>query len=230
MKEKLKSLVKSSPTMLRVARKLRDGTLFQKSLEKSIKGKSNTLKIHPSVALVNCKIDVKGNANEIVIEPNCQFKNVLIFIRGNSNSILISKQVSFNRSGELWVEDDHCQLQIGNNTTFENTHIAVTESNSKVIIGDDCMFANGIDIRTGDSHAIIDLETKERINHAKDVVIGSHVWVGAHASILKGVRLAANCIVATRAIVSKPFLDEGVIIAGIPAKIIKRHVTWQRER
>jgi len=42
-------------------------------------------------------------------------------------------------------------------------HIAVTE-NSKVLIGEDCMLANDIDIRTGDSHSVIDMETGERLN------------------------------------------------------------------
>ena len=36
-----------------------------------------------------------------------------------------------------------------------DVHIAVTEPGSKVQIGKECMFANDIDIRTGDSHSIL---------------------------------------------------------------------------
>ncbi|MGS0525300.1 hypothetical protein ACU8V7_09025 [Zobellia nedashkovskayae] len=84
------------------------------------------------------------------------------------------------------------------NSTFEDTHLAVTEPSSKVTIGVDCMFANTIDIRTGDSHSIIDIKSNKRINYAKNIIIGNHVWVGAHSSILKGATIADNSIVATR--------------------------------
>jgi len=155
---------------------------------------------------------------------------VIIFISGNHNQIHLSKEVKFNRGGELWIEDENCELYIGMNSTFEDAHIAVTEPNTKIVIGVDCMFANNIDVRTGDSHSIIDAKTNKRINHAKNVIIGDHVWVGAHCSILKGVTLAKNSIVATRSVVTKAFEQEGVLLAGIPAKIVKQDITWDRQR
>ena len=230
MKEQLRSFVKRSPLLLRIARKFDNGNLFKNSYSKSIKGKNNTLKIHRSAALINCKIDVVGNANRITIEEGSLLNNVIIFVRGSENQITISKEVKFNRAGELWIEDENCELFIGKNSSFEDTHIAVTEKNSKITFGSDCMFANGIDIRTGDSHSIIDAQNNKRINHAKNVTIADHVWVGAHASILKGSSLGTNSIVATRSVVTKSFDIDGVLIAGIPAKIIKHNITWLRER
>ncbi|MFS4491352.1 acyltransferase [Maribacter sp. 2308TA10-17] len=230
MKEQLKSFVKQSPFLLKTIRNIREGKLFKKPYSKSVKGKNNILKIKTSARLNNCKIDVVGNSNQITIESESLLNNVIIFIRGNNNQITISKEVKFNRSGELWIEDDFCELYIGENSTFEETHIAVTEPNSKITIGIDCMFANDIDIRTGDSHSIIDTKSNKRINHAQDVVIADHVWVGAHTSILKGSGLATNSIVATRSVVTKRFEEQGVLIAGIPAKVIKQDITWDRKR
>jgi len=230
MKEHLKSFVKRSPFLLRFSRNLRDGNLFAKSHNKSIRGKDNILTIHETARLVNCKIEIIGNANHIIIEAESLLKNVLIYIRGNQNKITISKEVQFNRAGELWIEDESCELFIGQNSTFEDTHIAVTEPHSKITIGADCMFANDIDIRTGDSHSIINTQTNKRINYAKNVTIADHVWVGAHSSVLKGSSLAANSIVATRSVVTKGFEEEGVLVAGIPAKVIKHNITWNRER
>ena len=57
------------------------------------------------------------------------------------------------------------------------------------------MVSKDVSIRTGDSHSIIDLKTKKRINFGKDVVIGNHVWLGLNTSILKGVRIGNNSIV-----------------------------------
>ena len=230
MIEKFKSFVKRSPFLLKTARNFRDGNLFKKSYHTSLKGKNNSLKIDTAARLTNCKINIIGNSNLITIEEGSILNNVLIFIRGSHNKIFISKEVKFNRAGELWIEDKNCELHIGKNSTFEDTHIAVTETNSKVIIGVDCMLANDIDIRTGDSHSIIDTQLNKRINHAKDVTIADHVWVGAHTSLLKGSSLASNSIVATRSVVTKSFDEEGVLVAGIPAKIIKHNITWDRER
>lgn len=60
------------------------------------------------------------------------------------------------------------------------------QSNYTIKIVKDRMFAYDIEVSTGDSHAITDVITKQRINFAKNIEIGDHVWVAAHVSILKG--------------------------------------------
>jgi acetyltransferase-like isoleucine patch superfamily enzyme len=129
----------------------------------------------------------------------------------------------------LWFEDDNGLLRVGSNTTMVEVHLAVTEPDSKVVIGQDCMFANDIDLRTGDSHSVIDSKTGERLNFPENICIGRHVWIASHSVILKGVNIGENSIVATGAIVTKSF-EPGVIIAGNPAKIIKTGVSWSRTR
>ena len=110
-----------------------------------------------------------------------------------------------------------------------DVYIAVTENGSRVTIGEDCTFANDIDIRSGDSHSVIDAEAGERLNIPADVHIGRHVWIAPHVVVLKGVELGENTIVASGAVVTKSF-EPGVIIGGNPAKVIKTGVSWQRER
>jgi hypothetical protein len=100
----------------------------------------------------------------------------------------------------------------------------------KIIIGQNCMFANDIDIRTGDSHSIIERATGLRINVGGNINIGNHVWVAAHSIILKGVSIADDCVVGTGAVVVKSIEEPGVIVAGNPATIIKRNITWSRRR
>ena len=138
--------------------------------------------------------------------------------------------VRFNKGGSIWIEDYNCEAIIGDNTTFEDSHIAVTEPNSKIQIGNDCMFANDIDIRTGDSHSIIDSLTNERINYAQNINIGNHIWIASHVSILKGVHIADNTVVATRAVVTKSFIEKNILIGGMPAKKLKENINWDRQR
>ncbi len=230
MKNRVKSVFTNSPSLTKFYRLISKKAFLKKAFSKKISGRGNKLKIKSSVLLIDCKIEILGNNNLINIDETCFFNHVTFFIKGNNNIINISKNVAFNRGGELWIEDRFCKINIDENTSFENVHIAVTEPYSQISIGKDCMFAYDIDLRTGDSHSIIDTNTNHRINYAKNIEIGDHVWVAAHVTILKGVRLMKNSIVATRSLVSGIFEEEGIIVGGVPAKKLKGNITWCRER
>ena len=53
------------------------------------------------------------------------------------------------------------------------------------------------------------------------IVISDDVWIGANAVILPGVTIGSHSVVAAGAVVTKD-VPNGCIVAGIPAKIIKR--------
>jgi acetyltransferase-like isoleucine patch superfamily enzyme len=89
------------------------------------------------------------------------------------------------------------------------------------------MFAHGIDIRSGDSHSIIDLASNQRLNYAQDINIGNHVWIAAKGHVLKGVSIGSNSIVGAGSIVTKD-VPENCIVAGVPAQVKKTKVTWLR--
>jgi acetyltransferase-like isoleucine patch superfamily enzyme len=52
------------------------------------------------------------------------------------------------------------------------------------------------------------------------IVIGDDVWLGAHSVITAGTHIANGVIVAAGAVVTRSITQEGVIVGGIPAKII----------
>lgn len=66
----------------------------------------------------------------------------------------------------------------------------------------------------------------ERINFAKDIWIGDHVWAGQQVIVLKGAYIADESIIGTRALVTGKKFNEGVVLAGAPAKVIKENVSW----
>ena len=112
-------------------------------------------------------------------------------------------------------------------TTY--SHIAAIEG-TQISFGDDCLFSTNVIFRTGDSHSIISTETKKRINPSISIIVGNRVWFGNNTTILKGVQLFDDTIIGTGSIVVKSPGISNVIIAGTPAKVVKRNVRWITER
>jgi len=196
---------------------------------KFISGKNNQV-IKKYAVLNSVKFDIKGDNNLLEIGPRSLLNNVTFYIRGDNHHIVIGEDCQFRNGSVIWLEDNNCELHIGPKTTFQDVHIAITEPGSKIMIGGDCLFAYDIDIRTGDSHSIIDSVTDKRVNHAGNITVGNHVWVAAHSIILKGTEIADHSVVATGAIITKPFLEPNAVLAGNPAKIVKTGITWTRDR
>lgn len=213
------------PTLVSFARRLLRGESGQ--VQKNIRGQSNVFKAD-GCTLSGVKVDIIGNNNQINMGQGCTLSNVYFRIRGSGHRIEFGENCRVSRGAVIWFEDHDGVLQVGTGSTMVEVHIAVTE-NAKVIIGEDCMFANDIDIRTGDSHSITDAQTGERLNFAADVIISRHVWIAPHAVILKGVNIGENSIIATGAIVTKS-CEPGMVMGGNPARVIKTGVSWKRKR
>ena len=130
---------------------------------------------------------------------------------------------------DFHLADDNSRIVIGNDFTMESGHIAATEG-ATINIGNDCMFSNDVEIRNGDSHSILDASSGKRINHAQNVNIGNHVWLGAHSRILKGSIIPDNCIIGNSALVSGKLSEENTAYGGIPAKSLKSNINWSRQR
>ena len=230
MKERLKQFLQPRRSLSNVARILLGRDVIPNQIDKTIEGFGNRVEYGAHVAFRNCRLRISGNNNHLVIEDFGVFNNVTFAIMGHDHSIRIGKSVRFNRGGEVWLEDSGCTMTIGAHTTFENAHLAVTEPGSILQIGDDCMFAYDIDVRTGDSHSILDRATGERINYARHVLIEDNVWVAAHCSILKGTVLRKDTVVATRSVVSEAHERGAIVLGGSPARVLREDITWDRKR
>ena len=101
-----------------------------------------------------------------------------------------------------------------------------------VFINSGCCFQDQGGIEIGDNVLIGQQVVMATINHDLNsekrtnmlpapVKIGNGVWIGAHATILSGVTIGENSIVAAGAVVTKD-VPENVVVAGVPAKIIKK--------
>jgi acetyltransferase-like isoleucine patch superfamily enzyme len=91
-----------------------------------------------------------------------------------------------------------------------------------VNIGHHVNLAQGITV-TALNHNFEDSEKRidEQGVSTTPVVIEDDVWIGANAVILPGVRVGTHSVVAAGAVVTKEVPPHS-IVAGIPAKIIKK--------
>ena len=120
-------------------------------------------------------------------------------------------------SGSRIIVDRDAELKIKSGYMNFNSVII---ANKKITIGDGVTIASGVVIRDSDSH-----KTKEEGN-TKEINIGNHVWIGTNAIILKGVNIGDNSVVAAGSVVTKD-VPKNSMVAGVPAKVIKKNITWE---
>ena len=178
-------------------------------------------------SLIFRKIHISGTNCKIL--NNSKFLgDVKLNLYGSGHSLIIDERVVIKKAS-FWFEDHNCSIKIGRNTTIESVHLAAAEDNSSIEIGEDCMLSSGIRIITTDSHSVIDIKSGKRINPAKSVRIGNHVWIGANCTINKGVIIGDGAIVAGNSVVTHD-VPENTIVGGVPANVIRNGITWERVR
>ncbi len=177
--------------------------------------------------LLGCRI-ISKSGNTIIFHEGGVLRNTSIVIRGTNNVIEVGERTNIT-NGDICIEDDNNCISIGDECNLCGTiHLACTEG-KKIIIGDNCLFSSEIVFRTGDSHSIVDL-LGQRVNPAADIIIKDHVWIGHRVCINKGVLIPENSVIGTGSVVTKQFIEPNVIIAGVPAKVVKNNINWKKER
>jgi acetyltransferase-like isoleucine patch superfamily enzyme len=116
----------------------------------------------------------------------------------------------------IWINDG-AHLQLGSG--YANAGLRLSCSRS-IRIGERCALAENVTIRDDDGHQVIAGGPAEAA-----IDIGDDVWIGTNAVILKGVRIGAGAIVAAGAVVTRN-VPERSLVAGVPARVIKKEVRW----
>ena len=190
-------------------------------------GVQNVLEIAPSARFTNCEIVLAGSRNHIRIGDGAILSGLRLQMLSHANRFEVGDHCRVTSSVIMKLTDGN-SLRLGSGTSVGGCNFICGEGRS-VIVGKDCMLAWGLEIRTTDSHEILDARSGERINPGEDIVIEDHVWVGAHATLLKGAHVARDSVVAMRAVVTGRFRKPGVVLGGLPARVLRSGVTWDRE-
>lgn len=217
-----KKIIKN-PKMLRVTSVIYNFIYFNR-----IRGRRGNSIRNTGAYLKKTKVLIYGKNNEIVLGERCFLNRCTIQVHGNNNRIMIDN-MSVLHSTSLYMEDDGGVIHVGErNLICGPCQLAVIEG-TRIDIGKNCLFSSETEIRTGDSHSILN-QSGERINQSRNVELGNHTWVGHRAMFLKGSKTGENVVVSTGAVVTKKYDEDNVVLAGVPAKIVKSGIDWCLER
>ncbi|MEZ5074527.1 MAG: acyltransferase [Solirubrobacterales bacterium] len=100
----------------------------------------------------------------------------------------------------------------------------------RVSIGQQCVIADRVMFIDFD-HNVADPEQPIRRQgiYKRDVVVGSNVWIGYGAQILRGVTVGDNAIIGASAVVTRD-IPANAVVAGAPARVIRMRPAPQRLR
>lgn len=126
---------------------------------------------------------------------------------------------------KLWAKLAHPIAQRRKNIYGEKCGVEIT--NNSIIGRRLSIWHSGvvIDAQVGDDVSIrgnVVLGSKDLKCTSGRPTIGNGVEVGFGAAIIGDVTIAEHCVVGANAVVTKDFLESDSVIAGVPAKVLKK--------
>ena len=127
--------------------------------------------------------------------------------------------------------------------TYGNPNIYWADSGAKLIVGNFCSIAAGVNIYLGGNHRT-DWVTTYPFGHINqgtfnnfngnghpstkgDVIIGNDVWIGSNVTIMSGITIGDGAIIANNSHVVKN-VEPYSLVGGNPAKLIKHRFSQEQ--
>lgn len=127
-------------------------------------------------------------------------------------------------------QDSFDKIRIGSNSYGDINARFFSSQNERLIIGDRCSIASGVQFLLGGEHKYtcvttypykaLDLNMGDEAVSKGAIEIKDDVWIGYNSLILSGVTLGQGAVIAAGSVVVKD-VPPYAIVGGNPAKIIK---------
>ncbi len=110
-------------------------------------------------------------------------------------------------------------VEIGDKTVFGQE--CTISAYQLVKIGRECVIADRAMFIDFD-HGVVDVEVPIRKQgiYKRDVIVGSNVWIGYGACVLRGVRVGDNAIIGTNSVVTRD-VPANAVVGGVPARVLR---------
>jgi acetyltransferase-like isoleucine patch superfamily enzyme len=168
----------------------------------------------------NCTIRNKKNIHfgkNVTIEQNTRIDGYAY------EKIILSNNVRIGAFSNLTCTSHMSKygrgLKMGENSAIGDfTHFGASGG---IEIGEDVIMGSYISFHS-ENHNFNDKERliREQGVTSKGIKLGNNIWVGAKVTFLDGCIIGDNCVIAAGAVVNGTF-PNGVVIGGVPAKILK---------
>jgi acetyltransferase-like isoleucine patch superfamily enzyme len=188
---------------------------------------SGSGRIKLSDAFVNVKIKKEKGSQiilngKLILQPHFGGNSTTSITMGENSQLVINGNFVLGDGIKIFI-NSNAKLILGgckNEPTSGITSNSVIMVYKKITIGKDFLCSWNTFITDCDWHSM------EGIKPYSEVSIGDHVWVGNNCSILKGTTLNDNVVVTSYSKLININMPKSVMIAGVPAKIIKENVRW----
>jgi acetyltransferase-like isoleucine patch superfamily enzyme len=148
----------------------------------------------------------------------------LLFL-GRGLQIQIGKRGRVRFGRFVWIGDGtkiRChegEVIIGDKTVLGQE--CTISAYKQVRIGEQCVIADRVMFIDFD-HGMVEVERtiREQGIYKRDVNVGSNVWIGYGACVLRGVQVGDNAVIGTNAVVTAD-VPANAVVGGIPAKVIR---------
>ena len=146
------------------------------------------------------------------------------FPRGTHSSLRIGDGAKISLLGDQRLFSGH-QIDIGPSAEIQFgggyiNHDAKISCYHRLVVGRGTIVGEDVCIMDSDSHLLVGSA------RPTEILIGSHVWIGAGVTILKNSILHDGVVVAAGSVVSGEFPCNS-LVAGVPAKVIRENVKWE---
>ncbi len=128
----------------------------------------------------------------------------------------IGKKASLSSGVRIGQRKD--PLYIGDGT-FVNQNVYF-DATAPVIIGKYCDIGYNVVFASSKHELVSNYNINRPVAPSEPITVEDHVWIGCNAVLLSGVKIGKGSVVAAGSVVTKN-VPPGVMVAGIPAKVIK---------
>jgi galactoside O-acetyltransferase len=116
------------------------------------------------------------------------------------------------------------KINIGDKFALNGNARIIADCGGRIMIGNSVMIGPNAVIRASNHcHNDVTKDIWDQGQTGGQIIIGNDVWIGANVTIVSNVKIGSHSIVAAGSVVTKNFPDFSVI-AGVPAKLIRRRV------
>ncbi|MBQ6099321.1 MAG: acyltransferase [Methanobrevibacter sp.] len=174
--------------------------------------------------LTDSQINFKGKNNILICEEGVHLWNSRIDFNGENSVLYLSGNIHDYSVNIALHKNNVCF--IGKNNFFNGRTTFVLSEAKNIILGDECFISYNVVFRTSDGHCIYHSSSKDRLNYAKSIYVGDHVWFGQNAMVFKGSKIGSGSTIGAGSVVSNKTVPSNATYAGAPLRCIHEDTFW----